>query len=99
MAANPANRIQKFLPRTGPMSDTISTGAELSGRVIGKEVKMTRSRYQTGSLFVRGKRKKVYVARYYEDVMAAMESRDRCGGPLFWGRLRRSASGGMPRTG
>ena len=32
---------------------------------------MTRSRYQTGSLFVRGKRKKMYVARFYEPVIAS----------------------------
>ena len=54
------------------MSDTISPGTELSGRVIGKGVKrMTRSRYQTGSLIARGKRRKVYVARYYEPVIGA----------------------------
>lgn len=32
---------------------------------------MKRSRYQTGSLFVRGKRKKMYVARYYESVIGS----------------------------
>ncbi len=32
---------------------------------------MTRSRYQIGSLFVRGKRKRMYVARYYESVIGS----------------------------
>ena len=30
---------------------------------------MTRPRYQTGSLLIRGTRKKMYVARYYEDAI------------------------------
>ncbi len=32
---------------------------------------MTRPRYQAGSLLVRGKRKKMYVARFYEDVIGS----------------------------
>ncbi|MCH8269064.1 MAG: tyrosine-type recombinase/integrase [Acidobacteria bacterium] len=32
---------------------------------------MTRPRYQTGSLLIRGKRKKMYVARYYENVVGS----------------------------
>jgi integrase len=51
------------------MSDKITTSARLSGRVIGKGYKtMARPKHQTGSLLVRGKRKKMYVARYYENV-------------------------------
>ena len=47
------------------------SGAGLSGRVIGKEMRqMTRPRYQQGSLLIRGKRKKMYVARYYEDAIS-----------------------------
>jgi len=51
------------------MSDRITLGARLSGRVIGKECKtMARPKHQAGSLLIRGKRKKMYVARYYENV-------------------------------
>jgi len=32
---------------------------------------MARSRFQEGSLFVRGKRNKMYVARYYEKVIGS----------------------------
>ena len=32
---------------------------------------MRRSRYQSGSVFVRGKRNKMYVARYYENVIGS----------------------------
>jgi len=58
------------LSRTGlAMRDRITLSARLSGRVIGKEYKtMARPKHQSGSLLVRGKRKKMYVARYYESV-------------------------------
>jgi hypothetical protein len=47
---------------------TISNDAERSGRVSRKE-NMTRPRYQDGSLVVRGKRRKVWVLRWREDVL------------------------------
>lgn len=56
--------------RTGAaMSDRIVHRARLSGRVIGKGYKkMARPKHQDGSLLIRGKGKKMYVARYYETV-------------------------------
>ncbi len=52
------------------MRDRIPIRAGLSGRIIGKDSEtMRRSRFQEGSLFVRGKRNKMYVARYYEKVI------------------------------
>ena len=58
-----------FLLQGATMSDRIALGARLSGRVIGKEYKtMARPKHQAGSLLIRGKRKKMYVARYYENV-------------------------------
>jgi integrase len=52
------------------MSGRIRPRAGLSEQVIGKgKDTMTRSRYQSGSVFVRGKRRKMYIARYYEKVI------------------------------
>src|SRR5712691_560025 len=48
--------------------DTLSADARKCGRANGKE-KMARPRYQDGSLFIRGKRIKVWVARWREDVI------------------------------
>src|SRR6266852_199582 len=54
------------------MKVRIPPRAGLSGRVIGKDIRsMARSRFQEGSLFVRGKRNKMYVARYYEKVIGS----------------------------
>lgn len=43
----------------------------------GKETQLTRRRYQGGSLFKRGKRRKVWVARWREDVIKQDGSRGR----------------------
>lgn len=48
--------------------DTLKTDARKCGRANGKEL-MARPRYQDGSLFIRGKRTKVWVARWREDVI------------------------------
>jgi hypothetical protein len=48
--------------------DTLKTDARKCGRANGKE-QMARPRYQDGSLFIRGKRTKVWVARWREDVI------------------------------
>jgi len=50
------------------MSDTLRSDARECGRANGKE-RMARPRYQDGSLFIRGKRVKVWVARWREDVI------------------------------
>lgn len=50
------------------MSDTLRSDARKCGRANGKE-RMARPRYQDGSLFIRGKRIKVWVARWREDVI------------------------------
>ena len=47
---------------------TIVFDAERGGRVSGKE-RMTRPRYQEGSLVVRGKRRRVWVIRWRADVL------------------------------
>jgi integrase len=47
---------------------TILADAERGGRANGKET-MARPRYQDGSLVVRGKRRKVWVLRWREDVL------------------------------
>jgi hypothetical protein len=63
----------------------LDTGATLRGD-IGKgrranlrleRKRMARSQYQNGCLFVRGKRRKVWVARWREDVILADGSADR----------------------
>lgn len=60
------------------MSDRITLGARLSGRVIGKGYKtMACPKHQIGSLLIRGKRKKMYVARYYENVTGPCGERRR----------------------
>jgi integrase len=48
--------------------DTLRTDARKCGRANGKE-QMARPRYQDGSLFIRGKRTKVWVARWREDLI------------------------------
>lgn len=48
--------------------DTLSADARKCGRANGKK-KMARPRYQDGSLFIRGKRIKAWVARWREDVI------------------------------
>ena len=48
--------------------DTLTTDAGKCGRANGKDT-MARPRYQDGSLFIRGKRTKVWVARWREDVI------------------------------
>jgi integrase len=48
--------------------DTLKTDARKCGRAYGKG-KMARPRYQDGSLFIRGKRCKVWVARWREDLI------------------------------
>ena len=47
---------------------TLKSDAWKCGRANGKE-RMARPRYQDGSLFIRGKRTKVWVARWREDVI------------------------------
>jgi integrase len=47
---------------------TIIADAERGGRASGKGT-MARRRYQVGCLFIRGKRRKVWVARWREDVI------------------------------
>lgn len=53
----------------GKSSVTIAASTEQARRAIMKEALMARRRYQTGSIFVRGTRRKVYVLRYYEPVL------------------------------
>lgn len=48
--------------------DTLAPSARKCGRANGKEI-MARPRYQDGSLFIRGKCSKVWVARWREDVI------------------------------
>jgi hypothetical protein len=50
------------------MRTTLKNDARKCGRANGKDV-MARPRYQDGSLFIRGKRTKVWVARWREDVI------------------------------
>lgn len=50
-------------------SRTITSSTEQARRAIPKEVSMARRRYQSGSVLVRGKKRKVYVLRYYEPVL------------------------------
>ena len=51
-------------------SDTLGADAGKGGRANGKEtIRMARRRYQIGCLFIRGKRRKVWVARWREDVL------------------------------
>lgn len=47
---------------------TLEVDARKCGRANGKE-KMARPRYQDGSMFIRGKRNKVWVARWREDLI------------------------------
>jgi integrase len=47
---------------------TLGADARKCGRANGKDV-MARPRYQDGSLFIRGKRNKVWVARWREDLI------------------------------
>ena len=56
--------------------DTLKTDARKCGRANGKE-QMARPRYQDGSLFIRGKRTKVWVARWREDVIGEDGTLDR----------------------
>ncbi len=49
-------------------ASTIFTDADRGGRASGKET-MARPRYQDGSLVVRGKRRKVWILRWREDVL------------------------------
>jgi integrase len=49
-------------------ASTIFTDADTGGRASGKET-MARPRYQDGSLVVRGKRRKVWLLRWREDVL------------------------------
>jgi integrase len=56
--------------------DTLKTDARKCGRANGKEP-MARPRYQDGSLFIRGKRTKVWVARWREDVIGEDGTLDR----------------------
>ncbi len=54
-----------------PMLDvgtTIEADAETGGRVSRKE-RMTRPRYQDGCLWIRGKRRKMWVLRWRENVL------------------------------
>jgi len=51
-------------------SATLLADAGKGGRANGKDkFRMARRRYQTGCLFIRGKRRKVWVARWREDVL------------------------------
>ena len=50
------------------MRTTLRSDARKCGRANGKE-RMARPRYQDGSLFIRGKHSKVWVARWREDVI------------------------------
>lgn len=50
-------------------SRTITSSTEQAKRAIFKEASMARRRYQSGSVLVRGKKRKVYVLRYYEPVL------------------------------
>lgn len=50
------------------LASTILTDADRGGRASGKET-MARPRYQDGSLLVRGKRRKVWLLRWREDVL------------------------------
>jgi len=58
------------------MRATLRNDARKCGRANGKDV-MARPRYQDGSLFVRGKRTKVWVARWREDVIREDGTLDR----------------------
>jgi integrase len=50
---------------------TMPTAPAQSGRAAKEANEMARRRYQTGSLLIRGTRRKVYVLRYYEPVLLA----------------------------
>src|SRR5712692_2507159 len=52
----------------GTRAITLSLDADRGGRASGKET-MARPRYQDGSLVVRGKRRKVWLLRWREDVL------------------------------
>ncbi len=52
---------------------TLEADARKCGRANGKEL-MARPRYQDGSLFIRGKRTKVWVARWREDLIREDDS-------------------------
>ncbi len=54
-----------FLDMPGKLADDAGKG----GRANGEDRKMARRRYQIGCLFVRGKRRKVWVARWREDML------------------------------
>jgi len=60
--------LAEIIRNAAPHFDTLAASARKCGRANGKEV-MARPRYQDGSLFVRGKRSKVWVARWREDVI------------------------------
>lgn len=51
------------------MPTTLGSDTEQARRAIAKEALMARRRYQTGSILVRGTKRKVYVLRYYERVL------------------------------
>lgn len=51
------------------MPTTLRSDTEQARRAIAKEALMARRRYQTGSILVRGTKRKVYVLRYYERVL------------------------------
>ena len=57
-----------FEPQRLDCGVKLDVDARKSGRANGKET-MARRRYQFGCLFVRGKRRKVWVARWREQVL------------------------------
>src|SRR2546422_600009 len=68
------------------MATQITLSSAKARRVTGgKENAVARRRYQTGCLFKRGKRKKVWVARWREDVIQGNGSRGRLHRSAVWG--------------
>ena len=65
---------------------TLIADARKCGRANGKE-NMARPRYQDGSLFVRGKRTKVWIARWREDVIREDGTLDRTQRTVVLGAL------------
>jgi hypothetical protein len=64
-------RRNKVCMRTMPLDSrvTLRTDAEQAKRVIFGGKKMARRRFQLGSLFQRGKHPKVWVARWWEEII------------------------------
>jgi hypothetical protein len=60
--------------------------------------KMARSQYQNGCLFIRGKRRKVWVARWREDVIFADGSADRVMRSVVLGPVSEIAGRRQPRA-